>query len=246
MRARTTARLVAVVLLVAIGATLVGCQTKVVTSSGTGTLNTVTASGEGKQVASPDEAEMSFGVTAQGTDAEKTLAEASKKSDAIVAAIKEAGIAEEDIQTAGVNLNPEYDYKSGKVPRIIGYQASVQIRVTVKDITKVGDVINAASGAGATDMNGPSFTLSEDSEARSDAIEKAVADAKVRAETMAAAAGKSVGEVISLAESGVSVPVFYGAQRSLDADVAAAEAAPEIQAGTLDVTANVTVVFELK
>lgn len=245
MRARTSALVVSVVLIVATGA-LSGCQTKVVTSSDAGTLNTVTASGEGKQVAAPDQAEMSFGVTAQGTNAEETLAEASKKADAIVAAIKETGVAEEDIQTAGVSLNPEYDYKSGKVPRIIGYQASVQVRVTVNDIAKVGDVINAASAAGATDMSGPSFTLSEDSEARNAAIEKAVADAKVRAEAMATAAGKSVGEVISLAESGVSVPVLYGAQRALGDEMAAADAAPEIQAGTLDVTANVTVVFELK
>lgn len=244
MRARTSALVVSVVLILAALA-LSGCQTKVVTSEA-GTLNTVTASGEGKQVAAPDEAEMSFGVTAQGTNAEETLAEASKKSDAIVEAVKEAGIPEDDIQTAGVNLSPEYDYKSSEVPRIVGYQASVQVRVTVRDITKVGDVINAASAAGATDMSGPSFMLSEDSEARSAAIEDAVADAKARAETMAAAAGKSVGEVISLAESGINVPVLYGTQRALGDSVAAAEAAPEIQTGTLDVTANVTVVFELK
>jgi hypothetical protein len=240
-----SALVVPVVLVAVLALALTGCQTKVVTAPGQEVLNTVTAVGEGKQSAAPDRAEMSFGATAQGTDAKKVLAEASKKSDGIVAAIKKAGIASDDIQTAGVNLYPEYDYNRGKVPRIIGYQASIQVRVTMKDITKVGDVINAASDAGATDMNGPSFTLSEDSDARASAIEKAIADAKARAEVMAKAAGKTVGDVVSISESGISVPIIYKDAVRASADMAGA-AAPEIQPGTLDITASVTVVFELK
>lgn len=222
---------------------LVGCQTKVVTSP-SGVLNTVTAQGEGKTAAAPDEAQMTFGATVTGTDAKKTLNAATKASDAIVAALKKAGIDAKDLQTAGVSLYPQQDYREGKAPTITGYQASVQIQVTIKDIAKVGDIINAASDAGATDIGGPNFTLSEDSAARAKAIEQAVADARKRADVMAKAAGKSLGEVISISEAGVSVPIVYG-ERALGAADAAAQVA-KIEPGTLDIMANVTVVFELK
>lgn len=233
--------LIGIVLVLALLA-LVGCQTKVVTSP-SGVINTVTAQGEGKTAATPDQAEMTFGATVTGTDAKKTLAAASKASDAIVAALKKAGIDAKDLQTAGVSLYPQQDYREGKAPTITGYQASIQIRVTIKDIAAVGNIINAASAAGATDIGGPSFTLSRDSDARAQAIEQAVADAHKRAGVMAKAAGKSLGEVISMSEAGVSVPVIYG-ERALGA--ADAAAAPKIEPGTLDITANVTVVFELK
>jgi len=223
---------------------LAGCGTRVVVDPGTGVLNTVTASGEGKEAASPDQAEMIFGATVQGTEPKTTLAEASSTADTIVAAIKAAGIADDHIQTTGVNLYPQYDYREGQAPKITFYQASVQVRVTMEDTAKIGDVINAAAGAGATDIGGPNWTLSEDAASRAVAIEKAVADAKTRAEVMAKAAGKSVGEVVSLSEAGVSVPIIYGEFGRSAQDTA--EFAPTIQPGTLDITAQVTVVFELK
>lgn len=233
--------LVAVIAVLALA--LTGCQTKVVTSPGSGVLNTVTAQGEGKHLAAPDQAEMSFGVTTQGSDAKDTLADASGKADAVVAAIKKAGIDADDVQTSGVNLYPQYDYSNEKTPRITGYQASVNVRVTMREIDAVGDIISAAANAGATDISGPNFTLSEDAEARAAAIEKAVADAKARAEVMAKAAGKSVGEVVSISEAGVTVPIVY-AERTAAADMAGA--APKIEPGTLDIVASVTVVYELK
>ncbi|HZL05362.1 MAG TPA: SIMPL domain-containing protein [Coriobacteriia bacterium] len=240
----TTSDIVAVVALAAVLVlALAGCTTKVVTSPGQQVLNTVTALGEGTHVAAPDRAEMTFGVTTQGSEAKATLDDASKRSDTLIAALKKAGINADDIQTSGVSLNPQYDYNEGKLPRITGYQASLQVRVTMKDIEKIGDIIAAGSDGGATDIQGPNWTLSEDSDARAQAIEKAVANATVRAEVMAKAAGKSLGEVVSLNESGVSVPVIYGATRGA-ADMAAT--VPQIEPGTLDITANVTVVFELK
>lgn len=229
------------VVLVAALLALVGCQTKVVTSA-TGPINTVTAQGEGKTAAAPDQAEMYFGATVTGTDAKKTLADATKAGNKIADALKKAGIAAEDLQTTGVNLYPQQDYREGKAPVITGYQASVQVRATIKDIAKVGDVIDAASVAGATDIGGPNFTLSADSDARAEAIEKAVADARTRAGVMAKAAGKSLGEVISVSEGGVSVPILYGdSARALDYATAA-----KVEPGTLDITASVSVVFELK
>ncbi|MCE5191039.1 MAG: SIMPL domain-containing protein [Actinomycetia bacterium] len=220
-----------------------GCTTKIVTAPSGAAINTVTATGEGKAVAAPDQADMNFGITTQGTDAKKTLDDAARKADAIIAALKKAGVAKEDLQTSGVNVYPQQDYSSGKTPRITGYQASVQVRATIKDMAKIGDVINAGTGAGANEVSGPAFTLSDQAASRTDAIDKAIADAKSRAEVMAKAAGKSVGDVLGISETGVSVPpIMYGAVKT----AADAAGSVPIETGTLDVTANVTVVFELK
>lgn len=235
--------IVLAVALLAITVGLAGCNTKVVTAPVQGVLNTATATGEGKALAAPDQAEMSFGVTTQGTEAKKVLDDAGKQAEKIILALKKAGIDAKDLQTSGVNLYPQQEYREGQAPRITGYQASIQVRATVKDIAKTGDVITAAANAGATDISGPTFTLSEQSKSRAEAIDKAVADARARAEAMAKAAGKSLGDVVSITEAGVSVPpIYYGDVRAAK-DVAAAV---PIETGTLDVTANVTVVFELK
>jgi hypothetical protein len=221
---------------------LAGCQTKVVTTSGAAPLYTVTAGGTGKTVAAPDMAEMHFGASAYDADAGAALRQASETADAITAAVKKAGVAAEDIQTANVSVYPEYSDGDGKTMRVSGYRANVQVRVKLRDIDAIGDVIGAASDAGANEVGGPSFMLSDDADVRNDAIELAIADARTRAEVMAEAAGKSLGEIISVSETGVSVPpVFYGAERA-----AVAYDAVAIEPGQLDISASVTVVFELK
>lgn len=221
-----------------------GCTTKIVSAPEGGVLNTVTSAGEGKAVAAPDQAEMSFGVVTQGTEAKKTLDEAAKQGEKIVNALKKAGVAADDIQTSGVSLYPQQEYREGQTPSITGYQANVRVSVKMKDIAKVGEIIEAGAAAGANEISGPTFTLSEQSASRAEAITDAVADAKARAEVMAKAAGKTVGEVISISETGVNVPpIYYGAEKTAALDSAYGGA---IEPGTLDVTANVTVVFELK
>ena len=218
-----------------------GCTTKIVTPEGTTPLNTVTASGQGEESAAPDEAQMTFGVVVKHEKADEALKQASEAADEIIKAVKKTGVDDEDIQTQNLSVYPEYrDSTDSKTLEITGYTANVSVRVLIRDIEKVGDVISAASDAGANEISGPTFTLSDEAPARDAAIEKAIDDAKHRAEVMAKAAGKSVGEILSLSETGVNVPVYYAGERSYDM----AEAA--IEPGTLDVTASVTVVFELK
>jgi hypothetical protein len=216
-----------------------GCTTKVVTTGGAAPLYTVTASGNGKTAAAPDMAEMYFGATVQADDAKAALASASDLADSITSAVKGAGVPAEDVQTANVSVYPEQS--GGDRVVITGYRASVQVRVKIRDIETIGDVIGAASDAGANEIGGPTFMLSDDSEVRNEAIDLAIADARTRAEVMAKAAGKSLGEIISISEAGMSTPIYYGAEAR-----AAMDAAVPIEPGQLDVSAGVTVVFELK
>jgi len=237
------ARLAATLAIVALcSALLTGCGTQVVTAPESEQLGTVTASGTGTVAAAPDQALMSFGVTRQDDNAEAALDAASKVAEEITAAVKKAGVADEDIQTQSVSVFPLQTESGGKLT-ITGYQASLSVSVTVRDLGTLGDVITAATGAGADTINGPSFTVDEDAEFREDAIKKAVDDARRSAEAMASAAGKQVGEVLRISASDVfAPPIPFGAAESRAADAAAVP----IEPGTLDVSANVTVVFELK
>lgn len=230
--------ILALALLVMLG--LAGCQTKVVTTSGAAPLYTVTAGGTGTVTAPPDVAEMYFGASFVAEDAKSALDQASKAADDITAAVKGAGVAAEDIQTANVSVYPEQS-GDGQSIQITGYRASIQVRVKLRDLKAVGSVISAASDAGANEIGGPTFTLSNDAPVRNDAIELAIDDARTRAEVMAKAAGKKLGEIVSVSETNVSIPPIYY-------DVAAkasAESVP-IEPGQLDVSSSVTVVFELK
>jgi len=232
--------IIALVLILGILA-LGGCQTKVVTTEGAAPLYTVTASGTGETVAAPDVAEMYFGVTVQSDEASDALSEANAIAEEVAAAVKGAGVAAEDVQTANVSVYPEQSY-TGDTPVITGYRANIQVRAKIRDIEKIGDVIGAASEAGANEIGGPSFMLDDDADVRNEAIELAIDDARERAEVMAKAAGKDLGEIISVSETGLSTPIYYGAvAESMDAAKSVA-----IEPGQLDVTASVTVVFELK
>lgn len=237
---RTAAVMLAIgVLLAALAVS--GCTTKVVTAPASQQINTVTASGNGEAFAAPDEATMSFGVTKRSADAKKALADASSAAEKISSALSKSGVAKKDIQTSNVSVYPQQADRDGKFV-ITGYEASIQVRVKVREIGDLGSIITAANDAGADNISGPSFSISEDSPYRDEAIAKAVEDARTAAEAMAKAAKKSVGEVLNISSSNVNVPIF---NRDMAYAEAASKAVP-IETGQLEVTANVTVVFELK
>jgi uncharacterized protein YggE len=221
---------------------LAGCGQTATTTTAGAAANTVTASGVGTTQAAPDTAEMSFGVTTTSPNAKSALDEASKSAEQIASAVTKQGVAGEDIQTQDVSVYPQTVDQNGKQV-ITGYQASLNVRVKVRDISKLGEIISAANAAGANDISGPTFTIDDPAPARAKAIDEAVADARKSAEAMAKAAGKSVGGVLSMSSSDVgSVPgPMYGAS-----DVAGAAKAVPIEPGQLDITANVVVVFELR
>ncbi len=222
---------------------LAGCGQAATTAAGTGaTTNTVTASGAGTAQAVPDTAEMSFGVTTTSSNAKTALDDASKVAEQIASAVKKQGIADEDIQTQDVSVYPQTVDQDGKQV-ITGYQASLNVRVKVRDIAKLGEVISAANAAGANNISGPAFSIGDPAPARAEAIDEAVADARKSAEAMAEAAGKSVGEVLSMSSSDVGM---VAAAMYSQADMSGAARDVPIEPGQLDITANVVVVFELE
>jgi uncharacterized protein YggE len=211
-------------------------------TSTSGTPNrTITVSGEGKVTAKPDQANLSLGVQAQASTATKALADANVAANHLIAALKATGIANDDIVTSGLQVYPTYT--GNQV--ITGYQASSQVTVTVRDITKAGPVIDAAAAAAGDHITvgGVSFTISDPEKIIGAARSAAIDNAKARAGQYASAAGAGVGQVLQISEVSISPMPIYTAAPS--AGSAAKDAYTPIQTGTQDLSVSVTVVYAL-
>ena len=166
----------------------------------------VTVTGEATVGVAPDTAIIRIGVSSQ----EKTAREAgeanAKQMTSVLAAIKASGIAERDIQTSRVSLQPQYDPNKAGTPRLTGFQANNQVTVRIRDIDALPAVLDRAIGAGANEMSGIEFVVSEQSKLLDQARDDAIADARRKAELYAKAAGAKLGQVVSISEEGVTPP----------------------------------------
>ena len=170
----------------------------------------ISVSGEATVSVAPDQAQIEGGVTSDA----KSAREASDANNAamgkVLLALKGAGIDEKDYQTSRLSLQPQYaPNRSGPSP-VVGYHASNRVTVRIHDVTKVANTIDLLVGAGANDIGGINFVVSQASKLLDDAREKAIADARRKAEIYAKAAGVTLGEPLSISEEGGSVPVFRG------------------------------------
>ena len=196
----------------------------------------ISVTGEATVSVAPDQAQIDGGVTSDA----KTAREASEANNAamskVLQALKGAGIEEKDTQTSRLSLQPQYaPNRTGSSP-ITGYRASNRVTIRLRDVTKVANVIDVLVGAGANDIGGINFTVSQPSKHLDEAREKAVADARRKAEIYAKAAGVTLGEPLSISEEGAPAPLFRG---KMAAPMAAG--APVAQGEeTLSVTVNVS------
>jgi uncharacterized protein YggE len=166
----------------------------------------VTVTGEATVAVAPDTAMIRIGVTSQDKTAREAGVVNAKQMTAVLAAIKEASIADRDIQTSRLSLQPQYDPNKAGTARLTGFQATNQVTVRIRDIDKLPAVLDRAIGAGANEMSGIEFVVSEQSKLLDQARDDAIADARRKAELYAKAAGAKLGRVISITEEGSSPP----------------------------------------
>ena len=208
-------------------------QPRFAKSADTPVTRTITVTGSGSVSSTPDRASWTFGVDAQATTAKDALAQASSSASALIAALKSAGVSSGDLQTSNVSLYPQTD-SDGR--SIVGYQASESVTARIA-IARAGSLVDAAVGAGATDVSGPSLDVSDQSDLYDQALAKAVADAKGKAQALATAAGLTLGSVKSIVEgSSAPTPMPLGFAK-------AADAGTPVEAGSQEIDASVTVVF---
>ena len=205
---------------------------------------TITVVGEGTVSTQPDIAQIQVGVEVKGDNAQETSAEAGKTMDAILAVLKKAGVATKDIQTTGFNIWVEQPTGPDGAPtdQVI-YHVNNSVRVTVRDLDTVGDVLDAAIGAGANTIYGVNFSVDDPDEVMAEARKKASEDALARAEELAGLHGVALGEVVSVSEviDGMAVPMYA----SVNASMGMGSAAGPISPGELEMTARMQVVYAI-
>ena len=205
----------------------------------------ISVSGLGEVKTRPDMAIVTSGVISEAASAQDALSKNNAAMAAVIAALKNAGVAEDDIQTSNFSVSPQYPpYQPNQTatPRISGYQVSNQVTASVKDLAKLGTTLDALVRAGSNQINGIMFDVKEPKKVLDEARKKAVADAKAKAELYAEAAGVSLGRVVQISESGgVIEPQPMYRAKMVAADAAAVPVAP----GQQTLTASVSIVYEL-
>ena len=191
----------------------------------------------------PDMATISTGVQTEAPTAAEALRLNAVRMNQVIAALKKGGIADRDIQTSGLNLNPQYVYQENLPPKLTGYQASNQVTIVVRDLTKLGQAVDAVVNAGANTVGGISFGLQNSDAANDAARREAVKALQAKANLYANAMGYRVSRLVTLSEGGgysPPSPMPMMAMASRDK----AESTP-VEAGELKVRIDVNATFEL-
>lgn len=197
------------------------------------------ASGTGHAAQAPDQASVSAGVVTEGETAGEAMRKNADLMTSTFAALKKAGIAERNIQTSQMSLQPRYDYQNGQKPRITGYEVRNTVSAKSEDLKKVGPMLDALVDAGVNNINGVTFTIKDSESAKDKARVAAIETAKVKAQGMAKAAGVRLGKILEIRESGGNYqppqPMMMSARIESDAStpIAAGEQ-------TLSVTVDLT------
>jgi len=190
----------------------------------------------------PDIATISAGVVTQAADGNSAMRQNAEQMNRVMAALKSAGIAARDIQTSGVNLHPQYRYAENQPPAITGYQATNTVSVKLREVAKMGQVLDALVASGANQINGPSFGIDDPEPLYDQARVDALKLAQGRAETYAKALGLRVRRIVSIGEGGGGAPMPMPRMAMMKAE--AFDSTP-VAPGESSVSVSLEVVFEL-
>jgi uncharacterized protein YggE len=210
-------------------------------------LTRVLVTGDSIVQAQPDTALLNISVVTQSKRALDAQAENANKSDAVVRAIKLAAGAGAEVKTSGYVLEPQRLYRENQPPTITGYEARNSVTVTLADLTKVGAVIDAASQAGANNVDNVSFTLRKDRPAKSQALTEATREALDKAQSIAQALGGRVVRIAEVQEANAVVRPIYEAEYKVQTMMrgAPAQAQTPVEVGTLDIRSQVQLIAEV-
>jgi uncharacterized protein YggE len=218
------AALIALLLLAAAPAAL-GAGGRSITVDGTGTVSTV-----------PNEADFNFGVAVTAPTAKGALSACARRTNSMIAALAKAGVKPSDIQTAEITLSPNTNENG---TRIVNFTASNTVTVKTRAISKSGGIVDAAVAAGANTVDGPNLTTADQLALSQRALAAAVANARMKAQAIAAASHVRLGRVLTVTESS-STPITYA-----QVPKAAANASTPVEPGTVQTEEDVTVTFAI-
>ncbi|SHM26755.1 SIMPL domain-containing protein [Roseibium suaedae] len=211
-----------------------------------GPVATISITGQGKVSMAPDMAVVTTRVVTPAKTAPEALDLNTKAMSDVIAKIKEAGIEPKDIQTSGFSIFPRYEQqkeRSNEPPAIAGYEVANGVTVNIRDLAKLGTILNTVVQSGANEVNGISFQISDADVKMDDARKAAVENAKARASLYAEAAGVKLGKILSISESGGAMPqpIYMRAEKM----AFASDAPVPMEAGQETLSASVNIVWEL-
>jgi len=207
-----------------------------------GTRLDVVAAGEVTRV--PDLVRINAGVVTQAPTAVEAIRQNAARMEAVRAALRAAGIADRDIQTSSVSLNPNYRYAENQPPQLLGYQAVNEVNVRFRDIARSGPILDALVAQGANQINGPMLTIERPEAALDEARVQALTNARARAELYARSLGMRVARVLAVSEAMGPMPMArVGMVRGMAANQ---DAATQIVPGEQTLSVSLTVSFELE
>ncbi len=206
--------------------------------------NSITISGQGKVEAKPDVGVVNLGVLSQAQTVAAAQKDNTDKINKIIKALKDLGIEEKDLKTANYNINPRYNYDNGK-QTLIGYEVNQSLEVKIRNLDNVGAILSKAAELGANQVGSLNFTFDDPEGLKVEARKKAIDNAKEKASVLASQLGVKLVRIIDFSESsnGNEPPVYYS-EKALG--IGGGGATPDVQVGENEITANVTITYEIQ
>jgi uncharacterized protein YggE len=207
------------------------------------TQNTIAFTGQGKIYTKPDIAFIDFSVVTQGEEIGRIQDANTKKMNKVIEFLKSFGIEEKDIKTTNYNLYPQYVYENSKIPQIMGYQITQTLNVKVRQMDKIGEILEKVVNIGINQVNALYFGVENDEELKEQARKLAIDDAKKKAEKLSQELGIKLGKLSNFSENVAGYPTYreyygYG--------VGGGGGAPDIQTGENEIIVNVTLTYQVR
>ena len=205
---------------------------------------TIVVTGTGRVSVEPDLADLRLGVSVARPTVDGARAVAASTMDAILAAVTGAGVERRDVRTTLLSVQPRYDYRDSKPPALTGYELANVVEVTIRDLARVGDIVDGTLRAGATSMDGLSFRLADPAPAEREARTRAMAEARSRADVLAEAAGLTIVGVSDIVEGGFAPPPMP--RMKAERMTLASDAATPVEAGSMEISVSVVVTYRAR
>jgi len=246
--------ILAVFLLALTVSTVVGIQNKIKEGKYIGqeieTKNTITVADKGEVYAKPDLALTTFSVVTEKKTVSEAISENAKKMNAVIDFVKEQGVEDKDLKTISFNIHPRYEwygvtqfYPQGRRV-LVGYEVRQSLEVKIRDMEKIGDIIEGATDAGANEVGDLQFTVDNPDELKKQARGQAIEKAKNKAEELASQLGVRLVRIVNFSESGV-IPFYYGLEKAAGMGGGEEVSAPAIETGENKIEVNVTITYEI-
>jgi uncharacterized protein len=238
-------KIIFLITVLALGAVLTACGPASLAVQTQPPQRTITVTGTGKVTLTPDIAYISIGVHTENASAKEAVSNNTTQAQAVIAAIKGFGVVDKDIQTTNFSINPQQQYDANGKVTGIQYVVDNTVYVTVRNLTKLGDLLDSTVNAGANNINSIQFDVADKTGALSQARLAAVADAKKQADELTKATGVTLDVVQTISYYDTTAPVTVQYAKS-DVMMAPAAAPVPIQAGSMQIYTTVTIVYGLK